>query len=144
MAIEPCYSDYAQWNLHERSYIETIRNHETLHQALDELFSRHNEIGILDYQLPEEIYDRMLLLPNYRNILLKMRNLLQSIVSGLIAEQTGLRQVSDSNPERRSIDDNPAPLSLEQIAEKLEFGAERRRHHADVVSRKPTESRFAR
>ena len=66
----------------------SIQDVPSLGAQLAEIFTAYNGIKMLEYQLPEPLYVHLLQRPDCQVILLRRKNLLQAVVSGLIAEQT--------------------------------------------------------
>lgn len=136
LAEEPFSQKYSQWNPGEKNYIDFIDDATSLEQTLIELFSSFDGIKILDYQLPEELYTHMLLLPQYKVILLRRRNLLQAIVSGLIAEQTDIWHIADLSNESEKRYETLTPLSTVEIEKKLNYQSELQEYYRDTCLRR--------
>lgn len=143
MAIEPLHPSYGEWNPEERSYVRDVHDIESLERVLSDIYSKYYGIKVLDYQLPEELYSHMLLDPAYKVIFLWRRNLLRAVVSGLIAEQTGVWQISDMNPARRESFETLEPIPEETVSERLEYGLYLRRFYEDLVLQRPEHSRLS-
>ena len=136
-ALEPFYEKYAEWNPHEKNYIDLIDDVESLDQALDELFSTYNGIKILNYQLPQELYTHLLLSPRLKIIFLRRRNLLQAAISGWIAKQTSVWQISDMNEEAEAIYRRLQPAPLDRVAEGLAYDRDLRDYYGEAIRRRP-------
>jgi hypothetical protein len=143
IAIEPLHPNYGEWHPEERSYVQEIHDTGSLERVLTEIYSKYNGIKVLDYQLPEELYSHMLRDPTYKVIFLWRRNLLRAVVSGLIAEKTGVWQISDLNPARRESFENLAPIPEAIISEKLKYGLHLRRFYSELISQKQEHSRLS-
>jgi hypothetical protein len=137
LALEPFWDGFAAHNPGEKNYVDLIDDIPSLERALDELFSRYDGVKILDYQLPEKLYTHLLLMPNIRVIFLRRRNLLQAEVSGCIAKQTKVWQISDMNEETQSAYRNLKPVPLSKIADGLEYATDLRDYYSEVISRRP-------
>jgi hypothetical protein len=142
VAEEPFAKKYSQWHRRERNYIDLITDIPSLDQVLSEIFSRFDGMKTLDYQLPEETYTHMLLLPQYKVILLHRRNLLQTVVSGLIAEQTSVWHISHLNAGREEMYKHLSPLSMEEIQNRLNYQGYLQSYYSEIVHRKPEDSRM--
>jgi len=134
---EPFYEKYHEWHPDEPNYVDLIEDIPTLEEQLTALFSRYDGIKVLSYQLPEEIYAHMLLKPELRVIALSRRNLLQQEVSGFIAKQTGIWQMSDLKGDLGCAYKDLKPVDLAELKRHMEYVAHLYRYYSDVLSRKP-------
>jgi len=87
---EPFNENFTRWNSSNKNYRELIYDIPSLDVQVAEIFTNFNCIKVLDYQLPDDLTIHMLRRLDYKIIFLRRRNLLQSVVSVLIAEQTHL------------------------------------------------------
>src|SRR6266496_3472368 len=87
---EPFNENFTRWNRDNKNYLELIHDIASLDQQAAEIFASYNGIKMLDYQLPRDLAAHMLQRPDCKIIFLRRRNILQSVVSVLIAEQTHL------------------------------------------------------
>lgn len=87
---EPFNEKFTNWDPGNKNYLDLIHDIPSLDTQVAEIFRTHNGIKILDYQLPMNLAVHMLQRSDCKIIFLRRRNLLQSVVSVLIAEQTGL------------------------------------------------------
>lgn len=134
LAIEPFHPDFSKWNPGAPNYSELITNIGVMQKCADELFSQYNAIKVLDYQLEPEIYASLLLRKDIKVIYLRRANILQSIVSGLIAEQTN---VWHADEKREAETFALEPISLEVISRKLNYARELYEIYHAIISRKP-------
>jgi uncharacterized small protein (DUF1192 family) len=111
---EPFNADRASWGPGYRSYSDRVPDRAALEAVLDELFQRFNGLKLLSYQLPEEWVERLIHRPDFRVLFVRRRNLLQAVVSGLIAEQTGLWHRWDTN---RPVESHYAGLEPLEVAD---------------------------
>ena len=140
LAEEPFSKKYSLWHPGRKNFIDHITDAESLEVALSELFSEFDGIKILDYQLPEEIYAHMLLLPQYKVIYLRRRNLLQTIVSGFIAEQTSVWHISNLDDESAKTYQRLEPISLSELEKRLEYAQELRSYYEKICLKRPAGS----
>ncbi len=138
VALEPFWHGYAKENPGERNYVDFIEDVPSLEKALDELFAKYNGIKILSYQLPEKLYTHLLLSPEVTVIFLRRANLLRAEVSGCIAEQTRVWQISDLNEQTRQRYRSLKPVSVDKIADGLEYAKELRVYYNNVIERRAT------
>ena len=120
--------------------MDFIEDVPSLEKALDDLFARYNGIKILSYQLPKKLYTHLLLSPDATVLFLQRANLLRAEVSGCIAEQTKVWQISDLNEKTRRIYRNLKPVSLKKIADGLEYAKELRDYYSNVIEQRPRDS----
>lgn len=139
VALEPFYHKYHTWNPEEPNYIDHIVDTRTLDEQLASLLSRYDGFKVLDYQLPEDLYTRMLLRPDLKVIALRRRNTLQQAVSGFIAEQTGIWQKRDLAGAQATAYQRLEPIDLDDLKADIEYRCELSRHYMDVLAQKPSE-----
>jgi hypothetical protein len=87
---EPFNENFPNWSPRHKNYREQVSDISSLDIQLADIFTLHNGIKILDYQLPDDLMLHLLQRHNCKIIFLRRKNLLQSVVSVLIAEQTKL------------------------------------------------------
>lgn len=138
VALEPFWHGYAKENPDERNYVDFIEDVPSLEKALDDLFARYNGIKILSYQLPKKLYTHLLLSPDVKVLFLQRANLLRAEVSGCIAEQTRVWQISDLNEQTRQMYRNLKPVSLKKVGDGLEYAKELRDAYNSVIERRAT------
>ncbi len=85
VSYEPFNPGRERWNQH--NYHAQVTDDHSLNRCLDEIYCYYTGIKHLIYQLDDR-QNRILLQRNCRRIFLNRRNLFQTVVSGLIAEQT--------------------------------------------------------
>lgn len=85
---EPFNENFTRWKAGNKNYLELVRDIQPLDEQVVEIFCEHNGIKILDYQLPPDLTAYLLRRTDCKIIFLRRRNLLQAVVSVLIAEQT--------------------------------------------------------
>ena len=85
---EPFNENFTRWDSNNKNYRELIYHIPSLDVQVEEIFTAYNGIKMLDYQLPDNLVIHLLRNPGYKVIFLRRRNLLQAIVSVLIAKQT--------------------------------------------------------
>lgn len=87
---EPFNEGFTTWNPDHPNYLERIHDIASLDAQLAEIFTTYNGVKVLDYQLPDELNIHLLHRPDFAIIFLRRRNLLQSVVSALIAIHTNV------------------------------------------------------
>jgi hypothetical protein len=116
---EPFNENFTRWNGASKNYRERIQDLASLETVIAEIFSEHNGIKILDYQLPENLAAHLLKRLDCKVIFLRRRNLLQSVVSVLIAEQTGLWKRWEMTRPLEEYYSNLHPLDIQDIAQRV-------------------------
>lgn len=87
---EPFNENFNRWSPDSPAYRELVHDRASLDAQLSHIFTRHNGLKILDYQLEDHLLAHLLHQPQRHVLFLRRRNLLQSVVSVLIAKQTQL------------------------------------------------------
>ncbi len=87
---EPFNEHYADWDPQNIDYRSLVHDTPSLDTQLAQIFTNYNGIKLLDYQLPDPVNVHLLQRSDCTIIFLRRRNLLQAVVSVLIAHQTGL------------------------------------------------------
>ena len=87
---EPFNQNFTRWDRNNKNYLELVHDIPSLDIQVAEIFTTFNGVKMLDYQLPADLAVHMLQRLDCKVIFLRRRNLLQSVVSVLIAEQTRL------------------------------------------------------
>jgi Sulfotransferase domain len=87
---EPFNEHFTEWNLNNKNYLSLIFDIPSLDAQLADIFIAYNGVKVLDYQLPDDLAVHLLQRSDCKIIFLRRRNVLQSVVSVLIAEQTHL------------------------------------------------------
>lgn len=83
-----CVRVFIRWNPDNKNYRDLIHDISSLDKQLVEIFVDHNGIKALDYQLPDKLAVHLLQRRDCRILFLRRNDLLQSVVSVLIAKQT--------------------------------------------------------
>ena len=137
-ADEPFHAKHHVYYPGEPQYISRIRDVPSLEQQLTELFAKYNGFKTLDYQLPTDIYAHLLLKPEMRVIDLRRRNLLQRVVSGFIAEQTGIWQSNVPKDQRVIAYKTLQPIEIRALKKRMRHEDQRRQYYQRVLSKKPS------
>ncbi|MGH3849792.1 MAG: hypothetical protein ACRDRT_08825, partial [Pseudonocardiaceae bacterium] len=95
LANEPFNVNYASWDPANFDYVARLHSGESFEVLVDELLADFGGIKVMSYQLPGDLVGRLVRGSDVRIIVLRQRNLLQTAVSQLLAEQTGLWKTWD-------------------------------------------------
>lgn len=117
MAIEPFHEGFSKWNPEEKDYSKFIVDSKTLDEALDDLFSRYTAIKVLDYQLEPEIYYSMFKRKELKILFLRRKNIAQSVLSNLVAEQTSQWHKQDNTEIYKDL----KPIDLTKMSEMIDY-----------------------
>jgi hypothetical protein len=115
MLNEPFNENFTTWELGNENYLERVRDVSSLAAVLDEIFADYTGIKILTYQLPAELLGHVLLHRDYRVVVLRRRNLLETAVSNLIALQTNLWKTWDATAPLEDYYRALRPLDLNEV-----------------------------
>ncbi|MCI0554121.1 MAG: sulfotransferase domain-containing protein [Anaerolineae bacterium] len=116
---EPFNENFTRWNINNKNYRKLIHDVPSLEVQVAEIFETHNGIKMLDYQLPSDLAVHMLRRPDCKVIFLRRRNILQSVVSVLIAEQTQLWKRWEMIKSLDEYYRNLQPLDLQDIQQRV-------------------------
>jgi hypothetical protein len=116
---EPFNASRTSWGPEYESYCELVRDRASLEAVLDEIFRKYNGLKLLSYQLPEEWVDDLIGRPDFRVIFVRRRNVLRSVVSGLIAEQTELWHRWDTDRPIESFYAGLEPLEVADVRSRV-------------------------
>ena len=125
---EPFNENFTRWNPHHKNYRELIHDTTSLDAQLMDIFATYNGVKVLDYQLPNELAVHLLQHRGYKIIFLRRKNLLQSVVSVLIAEQTRLwkkwemnKPLADYYRDLHALDVRAIQQRVKDLKQHLEF-----------------------
>lgn len=116
---EPFNENFTRWNSNNKNYLELIHDIPSLDMQVAEIFTTFNGIKMLDYQLPNDLAIHMLQRLDCKIIFLRRRNLLQSVVSVLIAEQTHLWKKWEMIKPPEEYYRNLQPLDIQDITQRV-------------------------
>ena len=116
---EPFNENFVRWDAANKNYRELVHDIPSLEAQVSEIFTDHNGIKILDYQLPTDLAVHLLRRPDCKIIFLRRRNLLQAVVSVLIAEQTQLWKKWEMSRPLEEYYRNLQPLDIQDIQRRV-------------------------
>jgi len=116
---EPFNEGFTQWYPQAKNYLELIHDVESLDEQLAEIFTTCNGVKVLEYQLPAPLYIHLLQRPDCKIIFLRRQNLLQAVVSGLLAEQTRLWKKWEMDRPLQDYYAHLQPLSMAEIRDQV-------------------------
>ena len=125
---EPFNENFIRWNPDNKNYRDLIYDIPSLDEQLMEIFAEYNGIKVLDYQLPDELAVHLLQRRDCRIIFLRRKNLLQSVVSVLIAKQTQvwkkwemIKPLEDYYQRLQPLDVHEIQLRVNSLKQHLDF-----------------------
>jgi hypothetical protein len=118
---EPFNENFVDWQPGNKDYLGLVQDVESLDDQLAEIFTHFNGVKVLDYQLSDELVEHLLLRPDFRVVFVRRRNMLQTVVSNLIAEQTNLWKKWDMIRSLESYYDGLQPLDLDDVQARVEM-----------------------
>jgi len=117
LCFEPFNEDYPKWKTGNIDYLSKIKDKSSFNKVLNDLFDNFNALKVLDYQLPEKYYFKLLSRSDIKILFLRRKSVLDQIISDLVAHQVGeWRKTKDIN-----VYDNLKPLDLKEMGEKLKY-----------------------
>ena len=131
---EPFSETFTKWNPGEREYHKLVTDERALDEQLDFIYGDVNGIKVLSYQLPRQLYVHMLREPSRKVIVVRRANLLQSVVSMMISEQT---DVWHSWDVKGSLDDAYSrlqPLDPDDVRDRIAVLADEIRFYDEVLA----------
>lgn len=139
---EPFNEGFTDWHPDAPNYLELITDTLSLDEQLEHIFQSYNGIKVLNYQLPEPLYIHMLQRPDLKVIFLYRRNLLQSIVSGMLAEQSSIWKKWEMERPIQDYYEHLAPLSISDIRKHIGWLQEGLAFYGQVISALPQDKRL--
>jgi LPS sulfotransferase NodH len=140
MCHEPFHPSHATWYPGEENHIDVVKDESVLDAQLSKIFQRYTGIKTLSYQLPDNLYERLLSRDDMKVIFLSRRNILQAAVSGFVARQTNVWQSSDLEKSGSRQVAPLEPVPVDQLRETLKYYRELDSVYREIVSRKPSTS----
>lgn len=117
---EPFNENFTAWSTDNPNYLAQIHDTPSLDAQLDAIFATYNGLKLLDYQLPDELLLQLLHEPARHVLFLRRRNLLQTVVSLLIAVQTRLWKAWDMTQPPEAYYRDLQALDIEEIRWRIE------------------------
>ena len=116
---EPFNENFTRWDVNHKNYRELIHDVPSLDRQVEEIFKTHNGIKILEYQLSEDLMLHLVQRADCKIIFLRRTNVLQSVVSVLIAEQTKLWKRWEMTQPLDEYYRNLQPLDIQDIQQRV-------------------------
>jgi LPS sulfotransferase NodH len=121
---EPFNENFASWGPENPDYLARLHTGEPFSALIDELFAQFTGLKELTYQLDDAALGHLVARPEVRVIALKRRNLLQTAVSQLAAERSGLWKTWDASQPLETYYEGIGSLSLEEVRSRMDWCAD--------------------
>ena len=112
---EPFNENFTNWSAGNPSYRDRVTDPKTLDEVVDEIFCAWSGLKVLSYQLELALLRRLILRPDVDVIFLRRHNLLETVVSNLIALQTNLWKTWDADDELDHRYENLEPIDIDEV-----------------------------
>ena len=116
---EPFHEDFASWGPDNPNYRDQIHDQASLDKQLDTIFATYNGLKVLEYQLPDDLIAHLLQRPDRHVLFLRRRNLLQSVVSAMIGQQTQLWKTWDMTQPLEEYYRHLQPLDIGEVKQQI-------------------------
>ena len=120
ICLEPFNENRVRWASANVSYRERVDDWDSLEAVLVEILAEFDGLKLSSYQLPEEWVVRLIGRSDFLVLFLRRRNVLQAVVSNLIAEQTGLWHRWDMNRPLDTYYADLRPLDVAEVRTRVE------------------------
>lgn len=134
---EPFNENFTRWDAGNKNYLELVYDMPSLEAQIVEIFESYSGIKILDYQLPPDLIAYLLRRADCKVICLRRKNLLQAVVSVLIAEQTRLWKKWEMTKPLEEYYQNLQPLDIADIQQRVAEMKVRLDFFESVVDERP-------
>jgi hypothetical protein len=120
---EPFNESFSTWLPSNPDYRARVSDVTSLDRVVDGILADYSGFKVHTYQLETELLAHLLCRKDLHVVFLRRRNLLEAVVSNLIAEQTGLWAAWERDQDRALEDyyTDPAPLSVKDARDKLRW-----------------------
>ena len=129
---EPFNEGFTTWNPQAKNYRALAVDIPSLDAQVADILTTYTGLKMLDYQLPDPLVVHLLQRPDWTVIFLRRRNLLQAVVSVLIAQQTTVWKTWDMQQPLAAYYQNLQPLSIADIQQRV-IELKQHMNHLEVV-----------
>ena len=112
---EPFNEGFADWSPDGKTYLEKLVDLPAFKRVLADIFSRYNGLKMLNYQLDDYMNKYLFEREDLLFIFLRRRNILQSVVSVMVADQTNLWKKWEMQKTMAEYYQNIGPLDIAEI-----------------------------
>lgn len=134
---EPFNEHFIEWNPDNKDYHSIAGDIPSLDAQLVDIFNEYSGVKVLNYQLADELAVHLLQRSDCKIIFLRRRNILQSVVSWLLAEQTQLWKRWELLQPFDDYYRNLQPLDVIEIQRRIVYLREHMDFFENIVDRLP-------
>ncbi|HUF33938.1 MAG TPA: hypothetical protein VMN58_12100 [Acidimicrobiales bacterium] len=118
---EPFNENFASWDASNPDYVARLGNGELFEGLLDELFAAFTGLKELSYQIDDAALAALVGRPEVKVVALRRRNVLQTAVSQVVAERTGLWKTWDAERDLADYYRGHPALDVAEVASRMEW-----------------------
>ena len=118
---EPFNEHFASWHANNPDYVARLRAGEPIGRLLDELLAQFTGLKVLSYQLKDAELTALLERSDVKVLALRRRNLLQTAVSQVLAELTGLWKTWDADQPLEAYYRGAPALDVADVSRRMEW-----------------------
>jgi hypothetical protein len=118
---EPFNESFTDWLPDNPDYLAQVTDVASLDRVVNGILAEYSGFKVHTYQLESEQLTHLLCRSDLHIVFLRRRNLLEAVVSGQIAEQTGLWAAWDRERALEDYYTDLAPLSLPDLRDSLRW-----------------------
>lgn len=130
---EPFNESFSTWLPANPDYRAQVSDVASLDRVVDGILADYSGFKVHTYQLDSELLAHLLSRQDLHIVFLRRRNLLEAVVSTLIAEQTGLWSAWDRDRDLEAYYTDLAPVSLDDARALLRWSGENLAEVADLL-----------
>ncbi|MBN2172749.1 MAG: hypothetical protein JW731_01365 [Bacteroidales bacterium] len=134
---EPFHQSYQKWHPTERNYIKYIHDVTSLDLQLEKIFSVYPGIKTLEYQLTPKLNAHMISRPDIRIIFLQRKNLLQTMISGVIASRTNIWYQRVDEENEANLLPGLKPIPVNQIRKEMIALRNKLNYYSGILQKRP-------
>lgn len=125
---------YSSWDSNNPDYVSRLRSGEPIRSLLDELLADYTGLKVLSYQLNDDELTALLERADLKVVALRRRNLLETAVSQVLAESTGLWKTWDADRPLEDYYRGQPALDVTMVARRQEWSRDEAARVAAAIS----------
>lgn len=134
LMTEPFNEEREKWAEDEKNYKNETNSIKDLDRVLDEIHKSYNGFKTLSYQLPKKLTEYLLTKKGYRIFFLHRKNLLRSMISAFIAEQTHIWTAEEKLTKQKQ-PQKLEPLNITKLKKEIKYLKEDTEHYLNVLQK---------
>jgi hypothetical protein len=139
---EPFNEGFVRWGETKIDYLRAISDIPSLDHQLAQIFATYNGLKMLNYQLPDALTTHILRHPDHRVVFLRRTNLLQAVVSVMLAHQTQLWHRWDTTMPLADHYQHLQPLDIAEVQDRIQALAGHLDHCESILAQRPADTWF--